>query len=164
MKKMFYRVIVALALLGLGIEHAQADRFQDDIKPYLQKFCTECHGKKDPKGGLDLTAFDSDQSLVRSFRKWDDITNFIRSGEMPPKGSPQPEIEQSNRVLAAVESVLLKEARKHAVDPGFVPPRRLSNTDTITPSVISPAWIFSQHVRSLPTQRVAKGLIIPVKL
>ena len=120
---------MALVLLGLANEHAQADRFQDDIKPYLQKFCTECHGKKDPKGGLDLTAFESDQSLVRSFRKWDDITTFIRSGEMPPKGSPQPEIEQSNRVLAAVESVLLKEARKHAGDPGFVPPRRLSNTE-----------------------------------
>ena len=129
MSKPLLRYCISLVLAGLLADSVCADHLQDDIKPYLQKFCIECHGQKEPKGGLNLTAFDSDRSLVLNFRRWDNITTFIRSGEMPPKGSPQPEIEQSNAVLAAVESVLLKEARKHAGDPGFVPPRRLSNTE-----------------------------------
>lgn len=116
-----------MAVLMVG--QVCADRFQNDIKPYLQNFCIDCHGQEDPKGGLNLTLFDSDRSLVANFRRWNNITTFIRSGEMPPKGSPQPEIEQSNAVLNAVESVLLEEAVKHAGDPGFVPPRRLSNTE-----------------------------------
>ena len=87
---------MSLTLAGLLSGSVCADHFEDDIKTYLQKFCFDCHGQKEPKGGLNLTAFDSDRSLVKNFRRWDNITTFIRSGEMPPKGSPQPEIEQSN--------------------------------------------------------------------
>ena len=129
MKKLLIRFCLGLGLVAMLNDPTLADRFQEQIKPYLQRFCIDCHGEKEPKGGLNLLSFDSDRSLILNFRKWDDITTFIRSGEMPPKGSPQPELEQSNAVLNAVESVLLQEARKHAGDPGFVPPRRLSNTE-----------------------------------
>ena len=129
MKKLLIRFCLGLGLVAMLNNPTLADRFQEQIKPYLQKFCIDCHGEKEPKGGLNLLSFDSDRSLILNFRKWDDITTFIRSGEMPPKGSPQPELEQSKAVLNAVESVLLQEARKHAGDPGVVPPRRLSNTE-----------------------------------
>ncbi len=129
MVKTVQQILICLGIFAFMGSSVRADRFTDEVEPYLKKFCNGCHGKKDPKGGLDLTKFTSDRSVIASFRKWDNITTFIRSGEMPPKGSSQPEIEQSNALLNAVENLLLEEARKHAGDPGFVPPRRLSNTE-----------------------------------
>tara|TARA_B110000438_G_scaffold296249_1_gene340641 strand:+ start:3886 stop:7389 length:3504 start_codon:yes stop_codon:yes gene_type:complete len=122
-------VVVILFLLNVGISATRGDQFTDSIEPYLKKFCVTCHGSKDPKGGLNLTAYKSDKTVIANFRRWNNITTFIQSGEMPPKGSPQPEIEENNAVVNTVNSLLIKEARKHAGDPGNVPPRRLSNTE-----------------------------------
>ena len=119
----------ALILFVIGLPSVSADQFGDQIAPYVNKYCLDCHGQEDPKGGLDLTKFDSDRSVIAGFRRWNNITTFIQSGEMPPKGSPQPEIEESNAIVNAVNGLLIKEARKHAGDPGNVPPRRLSNTE-----------------------------------
>ena len=84
----------ALILFVIGLPSVSADQFGDQIAPYVNKYCLDCHGQEDPKGGLDLTKFDSDRSVIAGFRRWNNITTFIQSGEMPPKGSPQPEIEE----------------------------------------------------------------------
>jgi hypothetical protein len=49
---------------------------------------------------------------------------------MPPQDAEQkPSIAENNSVVAAVETILLAEAVKHAGDPGVVLARRLSNTE-----------------------------------
>lgn len=116
-------------LLSAGVSPTQGDQFTDSIEPYLQKFCVTCHGSTDPKGGLDLTSFKSDKTVIANFRRWNNITTFIQSGEMPPKGSLQPEIEENNAIVNTVNGLLIREARKHAGDPGNVQPRRLNNTE-----------------------------------
>lgn len=130
LKKTAAFLALLTAFIGTPLlQQLHADQFSDRIEPYVKKFCIACHGAKDPKGGLDLTKFKTDRSVINSFRRWNNITTFIQSGEMPPKGSPQPEIEESNAVVAAVNGLLIEEARKHSGDPGFVPPRRLSKTE-----------------------------------
>lgn len=123
---------MAIHLLALGVPALAAsleDGFQSVVQPYVQKYCIECHTTEKPKGELDFTKFNNAGEVVESFRRWENIIDFIRKGEMPPKESAQPSIDESNAAVAAIHAILIAEARKHAGDPGAVFPRRLSNTE-----------------------------------
>ena len=112
-----------------SVSTATADEYVDRVLPYVQKFCVECHNNKVHKGELDLTRFTGSTDVTASFRRWNNIIEFIRNGEMPPKKAKQPSITESNAVVDSVDRILLAEAVKHAGDPGIVLPRRLSNTE-----------------------------------
>lgn len=108
---------------------SQADEFRDQIQPYLKTYCIECHAGAEAKGELDFTKFSKNADVVDSFRRWKNIIEFVREGEKPPEEAPQPTITQSNQFVAAIEAILISEAKQHAGDPGVVLPRRLSNTE-----------------------------------
>ena len=126
------RWLVALLLVLSGTirpSHA-ADRYQDVVQPFTAKYCVECHNPKKARGELDLTKYSTEKSVTSHFRRWQNITAFIRDGEMPPEDSKlQPTIAERNLVIGAVEAMLIAEARRNAGDPGVVLPRRLSNTE-----------------------------------
>jgi hypothetical protein len=106
-----------------------ANEYVGGVRPYLQKYCVECHNSKVHKGELDLARYTSGNDVTANFRRWNNIIEFIRNGEMPPEDARQPGIDESNDVVATIENILLTEAIKHAGDPGAVLPRRLSNTE-----------------------------------
>jgi hypothetical protein len=117
-------------LLGAASSHGWgADLFQEQFAPFARKYCQDCHNKRQAKGELDLTRYTRDGDVIGDFRRWQTIVEFIRHGEMPPEDKPQPALEERNAAVAAIEAILLTEARKHAGDPGVVLPRRLSNTE-----------------------------------
>lgn len=118
-------------MLGAIVPWASgADRFREKVEPFAKKYCHECHNKRQAKGELDLTRFTDDRAVTNDFRRWNNVIEFVRHGEMPPEDySAQPTLEERNGVVAAIEAILLDEAKKHAGDPGVVLPRRLSNTE-----------------------------------
>jgi hypothetical protein len=112
-----------------ALASAQADVFETRIAPFARKYCQACHNKKQAKGELDLTRYVRDGDVTSDFRRWHNVIEFIRKGEMPPSDTTQPTLEERTAVVAAIEAILLVEARKNAGDPGVVLPRRLSNTE-----------------------------------
>ncbi|MCA9062603.1 MAG: DUF1592 domain-containing protein [Planctomycetaceae bacterium] len=123
-------LLASLFCLDSAIQTATADDvYSQQIAPYMQKYCMECHNDKEAKGELDLTKFSSPADVINSFRRWNHVIEFIRQGEMPPEDSLQPTILESNAVVDAIRSILFEEARKNAGDPGVILPRRLSNTE-----------------------------------
>ncbi len=107
-----------------------ADLFKERVQGFTQKYCAECHNEKTMRGELDLTRYVRASDVTGNFRRWNHIVEFIRDGQMPPEAARrQPSIDERNVVVAALEELLLTEARKHAGDPGVVLPRRLSNTE-----------------------------------
>jgi hypothetical protein len=120
--------LVLLALSAVA-SAARADVFQEKIEPFAKKYCHACHNKKQAKGELDLTRFARDGDVSGDFRRWNNVIEFIRKGEMPPSDKLQPALEERNAVVSAIEAILLVEAKKNAGDPGVVLPRRLSNTE-----------------------------------
>jgi hypothetical protein len=120
-------------LAGLAVcctpRSSAADLFQERVAPFAKKYCQSCHNKQQAKGGLDLSRYARDFDVTGDFRRWNSVVEFVRGGEMPPEDKPQPTLEERNAVVAAIESILIAEAKKHAGDPGVVPPRRLSNTE-----------------------------------
>ena len=109
--------------------HAASDLMRDKVEPFVSKHCQSCHRKDKAKGELDLTRYATERDVTADFRRWKNIAEFIRDGEMPPEDEPQPSSEERQSVLAAIESIMLTEAKRNAGDPGAVLPRRLSSTE-----------------------------------
>ena len=130
------------------------DPFAEDVAPYIQKYCVECHSGDDAKGELNFDKFRSSADVVGSFRRWQNVIKFIRSGEMPPEKSPQPEIADSNAVVQRVEAILVTAATERAGDPGVVLPRRLSNTE-YDQSVSDLTGVALQVTRDFPPDPAA---------
>jgi hypothetical protein len=131
MKSLLYPFVLPLLALIISA-HPQseaADAFKDQVVPFTKKYCQGCHEPKKAKGGLDLTRYSNERDVTNDFRRWNSIVDFIRRGEMPPEEEKQPSLQERNAVIAAVETMLITEANKHAGDPGSILPRRLSNTE-----------------------------------
>jgi len=121
--------VIVIFLAAMTPRLDAEDPYAEHVAPYINRYCAKCHSGKDAKGELDFEQFKSSADVVTRFRRWQNVVKFIRSGEMPPEKSPQPEIAESNAVVGHVEGILVEAARKQAGDPGVVLPRRLSNTE-----------------------------------
>lgn len=124
-----WQLLVIVAMVPGPLQAAGADTFTEQVQPYIRKYCVECHNAEETKGELDLTLFLTPADVIGNFRRWNTIVEFIEAGEMPPRESPQPTLEESNALSQAVHQILAAEAKKQAGDPGVVLPRRLSNTE-----------------------------------
>ncbi len=106
-----------------------ADPFRDTVLPFLNAYCVRCHDAKKKSGELDLARFKTSATLLDDFRQWEHVVTFLKKGEMPPASAKQPPAAARAEAIAALEGVLLAEARKLDGDPGAVPPRRLTNAE-----------------------------------
>lgn len=120
---------ISIAALGQSRRICNADDFVGNVSPFLETYCVECHNGQVHKGDLDLTRYTTDRDITGAFRRWLNVVEFVKNGEMPPQDSKQPSLEERNALIASVERILLTEAAKNAGDPGIVLPRRLSNTE-----------------------------------
>lgn len=120
----------ALALIGVtAADLNAADRYKEVVQPFVEKHCVRCHGAMKPKGELDLSRYADAQQVTADFRRWENVIEFIRNGEMPPEDEAQPTLPERKVVVDALNAILLEEAKRHAGDPGVILPRRLSNTE-----------------------------------
>ena len=94
------------------------------IAPFLNTYCTTCHGPKTPAAQLDLTAFSPTDT-----RRATQILERLEAAEMPPKGAPQPKAAERQAALAWLHALRDNEIRRTAGDPGIVLARRLSNAE-----------------------------------
>ena len=117
-------------LLGAGSSAARGeDPFGDRVLPFLKTYCVECHDPTLKEGELDLTRYTSASLIAQDFRQWEHVVTFLKEEKMPPKKSKQPPAAERAGLLAAVDELLLEEARKLGNDPGATLPRRLSNAE-----------------------------------
>ena len=122
-------LLIALGLL-LPWRAALADTsaFATDGVPFLQKHCVSCHGKDKQKGDFALHEFHDALSVLRARKRWRDVMEVVRSGEMPPDDKPQPSAEEKRRFLASVAGIFAK-ADAGKPDPGRLTVRRLNRNE-----------------------------------
>jgi hypothetical protein len=73
-----------------GDIQADLSTFRRQIKPLLQKYCVECHGRQDFEGKIRLDNIDPNIISGEHFGKWEDVREAFNSGEMPPEDHPHP--------------------------------------------------------------------------
>lgn len=121
--------LLTLALLALAAGAGGATPpFSVAGVAFLEKHCVECHGKDKQKGGLTLTSFRDDSSVLRARRTWKEILNMVESGEMPPEESEQPTAEEKKIFIASATAIFAR-AENAKPDPGRLTVRRLNRTE-----------------------------------
>jgi hypothetical protein len=98
-----------VALLSGGIA-AGGDYTLESAQELLRTYCIKCHEGKSAVGGFRLGAVASAESLRTEPRRWTSLTARLRNGEMPPKGSPAPGVDERERFAEWVNKSLRSEA------------------------------------------------------
>jgi Protein of unknown function (DUF1592)/Protein of unknown function (DUF1588)/Protein of unknown function (DUF1587)/Protein of unknown function (DUF1585)/Protein of unknown function (DUF1595) len=128
---------LALALLFLAAP-AQADpsprdldrTFTATVRPFVEKYCNECHSGAKPKGELNLEQVKTFASVKRDQSHWGLVLEKLVAKDMPTeKAKVQPTASERQAIIDWLETVRRIEAQKNAGDPGVVLARRLSNAE-----------------------------------
>lgn len=125
--------LTSLNLLGqdkaLSTEQYKTE-FESRLKPFLGKYCLNCHGPEKPKAGLNLAQFDTLESLTKDRKIWQRAAEYIDSGEMPPEDSPQPEVADAEAMASWLGSYISSQAcNPEDQSPGQVTLRRLNRVE-----------------------------------
>ena len=130
-------VLVGVVMWGTGavapqrVEAAKPDTFQTQVAPFIKKHCVECHGEKDPEGGIALHNFDSEKSVVKARKVWEKVLPMLQIEAMPPveDGRERPTHDDYLVVASWLEDKLFNIDCKIDRDPGRVTVRRLNRTE-----------------------------------
>jgi len=110
-------------------EAKETETFQQEVKPLLMKFCSECHNEDEPTEGVAVDGV-SNGSAVRVDRKtWTRVLQRVEFHAMPPKSEPQPTDEQRATIVSWLENVLFHLDCEKQTDPGRVTVRRLNRLE-----------------------------------
>jgi hypothetical protein len=104
--------------------------FDQVVRPFLKQYCNDCHDEVTRKAELDLERFRSVPEVLGEFATWDGVLDRLRAGDMPPaKSKTQPSSPERQAMVAWIEALREREARRQAGDPGPLPARRLNNAE-----------------------------------
>ena len=115
-------------LAGTAEEVALARRFETDAKPFLQKYCTDCHGADYAEGELDVTALPGGADFNAGRGHWTKVHQFVRAHAMPPE-DPKPSQTERDAFLQWVEDSLAAVDCTAGPTPGRVTMRRLNRSE-----------------------------------
>ena len=113
--------VCSLVLSGAAVDGLAAPKssnlseqpveFARDVKPLLQKLCSNCHGAKDRKGHLQIEMLDHELSTGKDSEAWHDVLDRVNLGEMPPSKAMQP-TKAERQILVEWLTAGLRQAAK----------------------------------------------------
>jgi hypothetical protein len=116
-----------LAGQGLAPKN-RALQFDSKIKPFLSKYCYDCHGEGSTKGQVSLDDPQRGAHQMGNRKLWLQIWENLRSDLMPPAKKAQPEIAERQEVLHWIESNVFLLDHENP-DPGRITMRRLNRVE-----------------------------------
>jgi hypothetical protein len=103
--------------------------FEQSVKPVLVRSCYGCHNSKLQTAGLDLEAYPTAASIEQDPHTWDKVVEKLKTGKMPPPGSPRPSEGEIQLVTAWLEAHIARAERLTMPNPGRVTARRLNRAE-----------------------------------
>ncbi|MFM7043458.1 MAG: DUF1587 domain-containing protein, partial [Planctomycetaceae bacterium] len=97
--------------------------------PLITRTCGACHGEVPKDNELVLTRYATADAFLAEPAVLEHIVERVRTGDMPPRESPQPTEAEREQMVSWFLSALDAEAAERAGDPGPVTLRRLTNTE-----------------------------------
>jgi len=104
-------------------EHAT--QFDKEIKPFLNKYCVECHGGKKIKGHVNFKAISNMAQAYKKHELWSDVLEVMKDKDMPPEDEPQP----TQKEIAVLEKWYQEKFVNIKAKPAVAKLRRLSTTE-----------------------------------
>ena len=102
-----------------------------EFQVFLQTHCMECHDSDVKKGGLDLSGFTDEASVMQNRAVWRAVFEKVESHQMPPpKEESQPTLREREELMAWILDIAARpDAALGALDPGRPAMRRLTRLE-----------------------------------
>lgn len=120
------RAVAFLATVAMALP-ASSQSF-DHSQAFLKKYCHSCHQGKGA-GGFSVQSVGTASTLRSAPQKWTSAVLRVRNGEMPPKGSPAPSLDEREHFTEWVETTVRAEACAAGPTPGPATLRRLNRDE-----------------------------------
>ena len=119
-------------LLGFGLAvgsltAAANEEFADLVTPFMQENCFKCHGEEKQKGDIRLDQLSFDFSKAENAITWQDVSDILVIGDMPPEDEVRPDATVMANVIKAIDT-RLRVAAAEQKGGGRIAIRRLSRT------------------------------------
>src|SRR5438093_1200590 len=108
------RRILALTICYLSLAPDRGARAETPVPNYggvFNQYCVTCHNQRAKTGGLALDAMDL-SAIGHDADTWEKVVRKLRSGMMPPQGSPRPDHDTRKRVVSWLTGELDRAAAK----------------------------------------------------
>jgi hypothetical protein len=93
-------VTLSWLLLTGSLTSTQAGSFDQTLKPFLQTYCTDCHGPDKQKGERRFDTLPQNIADNNTLADYQDILDQLNLSEMPPRKSDQPQADERRNVIA----------------------------------------------------------------
>lgn len=103
-----------VALGGLGSIASAERMFEEEIVPFFEFYCLDCHDDETAKGRLSLEQIDPQIAGGPDFEKWRIILERVKFQDMPPAKADQPDKAERDALLGWIRGKLLETQQ-----PGF---------------------------------------------
>jgi hypothetical protein len=128
---MFMPLVSGLAALPeeVDFEALQADAkkaFSEQAAPFLEKYCTKCHGSNKMKGGINFAPAIKNPGSMAFSRQWKRALASVKSQDMPPDDvDKQPTDEERQKFVDWIARIKFLSPK----DPGQFVIRRLTKVE-----------------------------------
>ncbi|MDE0768869.1 MAG: DUF1592 domain-containing protein [Opitutaceae bacterium] len=121
------RTISIVALLGTFTDLSASQDFDELVTPFFESHCIKCHGDKKQKGDVRLDHLETDFSRPEIAVAWQDISDMLIIGDMPPEEEERPDSTALSEIIDAIDT-RLRSAAKQQGHGGRIEIRRLSHS------------------------------------
>jgi hypothetical protein len=111
---------------ALALANAQ---FRDTYRPWLEKYCGECHFGATVKAGVILEADATVEAILLHSETWNAVRRALSEHEMPPDESPQPDAASREAMVGWLNHVLETLYCSARPNAGAVTIRRLNRNE-----------------------------------
>ncbi len=117
--------------------------FEEEAKPFLEKYCTRCHGNETQKNDLNLETLSNDMRNPEAGNTWNDVYAQLQFQEMPPsKSRKQPTPREKEQFLKWLDGELTRFDRGFGLEDKLLLPKNGNYVDHKT--------LFDGSVKELP--------------
>ncbi len=114
----------------ISTRHTLETEFRQQVKPFLETYCIDCHGETKPKAKFSLSPFQTLSQVIEGHQYWVHVIDKLEHNEMPPEDATLlPSRAAVTSIMNWYQKVQRFEALRNDGDPGIVLARRLSNAE-----------------------------------
>lgn len=105
-------------------------RLVKKITPYLNNYCSDCHGPETEDAGINIAVLKTPESLFDQREQWEKIYRMINAGAMPPSDhDPQPADTEREEIATILHDELFNFDCELVYNPGRTTVQRLNRTE-----------------------------------